>query len=81
MSIKTDSRTRCSRLSLVASKEVKMSPKETYALTVKCTLCNFQVTQQVEIEPENITRVKTELIKQAAAVHKKHGDLRNFVVY
>jgi hypothetical protein len=58
-----------------------MSSKEIYALTVKCTLCNFQVTQQVEIEPENLTKVKTEMVKQAASVHKKHADLRNFVAY
>ena len=58
-----------------------MSSKETYALTVKCTLCNFQVTQQVEVEPENLTKVKTEMLKQAASVHKKHADLRNFAVF
>ncbi len=57
------------------------SPKEKYALTVKCTLCNFQVTKEVEIEPENLTKVKTEMMKQAASVHKKHSDLRNFVAY
>ncbi len=63
-------------------KEVKMSsPKETYALTVKCTMCPFQVTQEVEIEPENLTKVKTEMLKQAAQIHKKHSDPRNFVIY
>jgi hypothetical protein len=55
--------------------------KETYALTVKCTMCTFQVTQQVRIEPEELTRTKTELLKQAASIHPKHSDLKNFVVF
>ena len=55
--------------------------KETYALTVKCTMCPFQVTQQVRIEPEELTRTKTELLKQAASIHPKHPDLKNFVVF
>lgn len=57
------------------------SPKETYVLTVKCTMCNFQVTKEVEVEPENLVNAKNELLKQAASIHKKHSDLRNFVVY
>jgi hypothetical protein len=57
------------------------SPKGKYALTVRCTLCSFQVTQEVEVEPENLTREKTGMVKQAALIHKKHSDLRNFVVY
>ena len=57
------------------------SYKETYALTVKCTLCTFQVTQEVKIEPENLTTLKTEMLKQAASIHKKHSDPRNFVVF
>jgi hypothetical protein len=59
-----------------------MSPlKETYALTVKCTLCNFQVTQQVKVEPENLTKAKTDMLKQAASIHKKHSDPKNLVVF
>lgn len=58
-----------------------MSPKETYALTVKCKQCQFQVTQEVEVEPENLTRAKTEMVKQAASIHSKHPDLENFEVY
>jgi hypothetical protein len=64
------------------SKEIKMpSPKETYALTVKCKLCNFQVTQQVKVEPDNLTKAKTDMLKQAAAIHKQHSDPNNFVVF
>jgi hypothetical protein len=55
--------------------------KETYALTVKCTLCPFQVTQQVRIESEELTKTKSELLKQTAAIHPKHPDLKNFVVF
>jgi hypothetical protein len=58
-----------------------MSAKETYALTVKCKLCTFQVTQEVKIEPGELVKVKTELVKQAASIHKKHGDLENFIVF
>ena len=54
------------------------SPKQKRALTVKCKMCDFQVTQEVEVEPENLIKVKTEMIKQAASIHKKHSDLRNF---
>lgn len=57
------------------------SSKETYVLTVKCKLCTFQVTQEVEIEPENLIAAKTEMLKQAASIHKIHADLRNFEVY
>ena len=57
------------------------SPKEKYVLTVKCKMCNFQVTQEVEVEPENLIKAKTEMVKQAASIHKKHSDLRNFEVY
>lgn len=49
------------------------SPKETYALTVKCTMCNFQVTHEVKIEPEDLIKVKTEIVKQAASIHKAHS--------
>ncbi len=58
-----------------------MSSKETYALTVRCTQCNFQVTQEVEVEPENLTKAKTEMVKQAASIHPKHPDLENFEVF
>jgi hypothetical protein len=58
-----------------------MSSKETYALTVKCTLCNFQVTQEVEIEPENLVKAKNEILNQAASIHKKHPDLNNLIVF
>jgi hypothetical protein len=58
-----------------------MSAKETYALTVKCTQCTFQVTQEVKIEPENLAKAKTELLKQAAAIHPKHSDIKNFIVF
>jgi hypothetical protein len=58
-----------------------MSSKETYALTVKCTLCTFQVTQEVEIEPENLVKAKTEMLNQAASIHKKHPDLKNLIVF
>jgi hypothetical protein len=57
------------------------SLKEKYAIAVKCTLCNFQVTQEVETEPENLTKAKTDIMKQAASIHRKHPDLTNFVVY
>jgi hypothetical protein len=58
-----------------------MSSKETYALTVKCTMCTFQVTQEVQVEPENLTKAKNEMLKQAALIHKKHSDERNFIVF
>ncbi len=58
-----------------------MSPKERYALTAKCTLCTFQVTQEVWIEPDKLVEVKKELAKQAAAIHKQHSDVKNFVVF
>jgi hypothetical protein len=62
--------------------EIDMSsPKEKYVLTVKCKLCDFQVTQEVRIEPENLVQAKTEMIKQAASIHKKHSDLKNFEAY
>jgi hypothetical protein len=57
------------------------SPKETYVLTVKCKMCTFQVTQEVEIEPENLIKAKTEMLHQAASIHKIHPDLRNFEVF
>jgi hypothetical protein len=58
-----------------------MSRKETYALTVKCTQCNFQVTREVHVEPENLTKEKTEMVKQAAFIHKQHADPKNFIVF
>ena len=58
-----------------------MSTKETYALTVKCKLCKFQVTHEVKIEPEELIKVKTDLVKQAASIHKQHNDPKNFVVF
>jgi hypothetical protein len=57
------------------------SPKETYVLTAKCTMCTFQVTQEVKVEPENLVKEKIELAKQAALIHKKHSDVRNFEVF
>ncbi len=62
-------------------KGIKMSAKETYVITVKCKMCNFQVSQEVEIEPENLTKTKTELVKRTASIHPKHGDVDNFVVF
>jgi hypothetical protein len=44
-------------------------------------MCTFQVTQEVEIEPENLIAAKTEMLKQAASIHKIHADLKNFEVY
>ena len=57
------------------------SRKQTYALTVKCKKCEFQVTREVEVEPEKLTEMKNELIKQTALIHKKHSSEKNFVVY
>jgi hypothetical protein len=57
------------------------SLKENYVLTVKCKLCHFQVTQEVKTEPDNLVNAKTEMLKQAAAIHKQHQDLRNFDIY
>ena len=56
-------------------------PKENYVLTVKCKQCTFQVTQEVQTEPENLIQAKTEMLKQAAAIHTKHGDPSNFEVF
>lgn len=58
-----------------------MSSKRTYALTVKCKMCTFQVTKEVEVEPADLIKAKTELLQQAAAIHPKHSDLNNFIVY
>ncbi len=59
-----------------------MSPGiERYVLIAKCTQCTFQVTQEVRIEPEKLVETKTELAKQAAAIHKQHPDVKNFVVF
>jgi hypothetical protein len=58
-----------------------MSTKEKYALTLKCKLCNFQVTHEVKIEPEELIKVKTDLMKQAASIHKQHNDPNNFVIF
>jgi hypothetical protein len=58
-----------------------LSNKKNYVLTVKCKLCNFQVTQEVQTEPENLIREKTEMLKQASSIHPKHSDIRNFDVY
>jgi hypothetical protein len=58
-----------------------MSTKETYALTVKCKMCTFQVTQEVRIEPEELTKAKTDMLQQAAAIHKQHSDPKNFIVF
>jgi hypothetical protein len=55
--------------------------KRNYVLTVKCKLCNFQVTQEVQTEPENLIQEKTGMVKQAASIHPKHPDIRNFDVY
>ena len=57
------------------------SPVKKYVLTVKCKMCTFQVTQEAEVEPENLIKAKTEMLKQAASIHKIHSDLRNFEVY
>jgi hypothetical protein len=67
---------------LVDPKESDMSSTtEIYVLTVKCRQCTFQVTQEAEVEPEQLIEAKTEMLKQAASIHKKHGDLSNFEVY
>ncbi len=58
-----------------------MSSKETYVLTAKCTLCTFQVTQEVQLEPENLVKAKTELARRAASIHTKHPDVKNIVVF
>ncbi len=55
--------------------------KETYALTVKCKMCDFQVTHEVRVEPENLTQAKTEMLQQAAMIHKKHSNVDNFIIY
>jgi hypothetical protein len=65
----------------ISLEEIEMSARETYALTVRCKLCTFQVTQEVKIEPEELVKVKTELVKQAASIHKKHSDVQNFIVF
>jgi hypothetical protein len=54
--------------------------KETYTLIVRCKNCDFQVSREVEMEPENLVEAKKELVKQAAAIHKKHPDVSNFMV-
>jgi hypothetical protein len=59
-----------------------MSPhKEKYVLTVKCKMCPFQVTQEVKIEPDDLIKAKTEMVEQAASIHKKHASIENFEVY
>lgn len=59
-----------------------MSPqKQKYVLTVKCNQCTFQVTQEIETEPENLSKEKTAMIKQAQSIHKKHPELSNFEAY
>jgi hypothetical protein len=58
-----------------------MASKERYALTAKCTKCTFQVTQEVYTEPENLSTVKTEMLKQVVMIHPKHADLANFIIY
>jgi hypothetical protein len=54
--------------------------KETFTLIVRCNNCDFQVSREVETEPENLVEAKKELVKQAAAIHKKHPDVSNFSV-
>jgi hypothetical protein len=57
-----------------------VSSKETYTLIVRCNLCDFQVSREVEVEPDKLVEAKKELLKQAAAIHKKHPDISNFSV-
>ena len=58
-----------------------MSRKEKYVLTVKCKICPFQVTKEIKVEPDELIKAKTEMVEQAALIHKKHPDVTNFDVY
>ncbi len=57
------------------------SAKEVYAITIKCKLCPFQVTHEVEIEPAELSKTKAEMVKMAGSIHKAHPDPANFVVF
>jgi hypothetical protein len=57
-----------------------VSLKETYTLICRCNLCDFQVSREVEVEPEKLIEAKKELAKQAASIHKRHPDADNFTV-
>ncbi len=57
------------------------SAKEVYAITIKCKLCTFQVTHEVEVEPAELSKTKAEMVKMAASIHKLHPNPENFVVF
>lgn len=57
-----------------------VSLKKKYLLIAICLECNFTMTTEVEVEPENLTSARLNFTKQVASVHTKHPHLNNFDV-
>jgi hypothetical protein len=54
--------------------------KKKYMLIAKCLKCSFTRSNEVEVEPENLTSVRMDFARQVASEHGKHPDVTNFDV-
>ena len=57
-----------------------MSSKKKYLLIAICLKCNFTMSTEIEVEPENLTSARFSFTKQVAFIHTKHPHLNDFDV-
>lgn len=57
-----------------------LSSKKKYLVVATCLKCNFSMSTEVDIEPENLTRARLSYAKHVASIHTKHPDLDDFDV-
>lgn len=54
--------------------------KKKYRMTVECTSCDFKVSKEIVVEPENLVSAQIQYVGEIASKHKKHPDLNNWSV-
>ena len=57
-----------------------LSKKRKYKLTATCNKCGYQITEDVEVEPDKLSGAKAQFHKQVGSIHRQHPDLDSFDV-
>jgi hypothetical protein len=57
-----------------------MPSTKKYLLVATCLKCGFSMSNQVEIEPTNLTKARVDFAKLVVSTHGEHPDLNNFDV-
>ncbi len=52
--------------------------KKKYMLIAICLKCNFTMSTEVEVTPENLTSARLSFTEQVASMHTKHPHLNDF---